>query len=501
MRNASRRQFCLLSGLAPAILSAQAPSEDPALLSLVAASTRLRSRSLTSVQLLEACLARVDVYQPKLNAFITVTKELARAQAKQMDEELRAGRIRGPLHGIPIALKDNIDTKGMRTTAASAAFDDRRPDEDAEVWRRLRDAGAVLVGKTNLHEFAAGGTNATSYFGPVRNPWALDRHPGGSSGGSGAAVAASLCFGALGTDTGGSIRIPASYCGITGLKPTYGLVSIRGIIPLTLSLDHCGPMTRSAEDAALVLNVLAGYDRLDIASVQHDREDYFAAIRQPVKTLRIGVPREPFFDHLDADVAKAVEEALRVLAKVTAGTKDCTLPPTSGGYNLSGELTAWHEEHVKSGPGRYQIPLRRTMEAGSKTLAWQYIQNRWRLETLRRTIDDSFRDVDLVALPTRRRVPRSIDDTKKREQSDKPRNPELENTGQFNLYGIPAISIPCGFTEKGLPIGLMIAGPRFSEGRILALAHAYQQQTDFHKRRPPLAPDTPVPALAAEESE
>ncbi len=247
-------------------------SEDLSALSLAEASARIRARSVSPVQLTEACLARIQTYNPKLNAFITVLRNQALAQARELEAEQRSGKLRSPLHGIPIALKDNIDTAGIRTTAASAVFGDRIPDEDAQVTRRLKAAGAVIIGKTNLHEFAMGGTSATSYYGPVRNPWALDRNPGGSSGGSAAAVAADLCFGALGTDTGGSIRTPASFCSVVGFKPTYGLVSIRGIIPLTLSLDHCGPLVRTVEDAAILLNVLAGYDKLDIASVEHPKE-------------------------------------------------------------------------------------------------------------------------------------------------------------------------------------------------------------------------------------
>lgn len=422
----------------------------------------------------------------------------ALAQARELDEEQRAGRFRSPLHGIPIALKDNIDTAGIRTTAASAVFDDRIPEEDSEVTRRLKAAGAVLIGKTNLHEFAMGGTSATSYYGPVRNPWALDRNPGGSSGGSAAAVAAELCFGALGTDTGGSIRTPASFCATVGLKPTYGLVSIRGIIPLTFSLDHCGPLTRTVEDAAILLNSLAGYDRLDIASVEHPREDYVATMKQPVSGLRLGVPRAPFFDLLDADVAKSVEDAIGVLAKIAKSTKDVALP-AAGNLGLAGESYAYHEEFFARGGARYQIPTRRALQNGANLKAADYIRARWKLDLIRRTIDDAFADVDLVVLPTRRRTPRTIDAAIKREESDKLRNPELENTGQFNVYGIPAISVPCGFASGGLPIGLMIAGPRFSEGRVLALANAYERATEWHKRKPPLRPDTPVPALAPTE--
>src|SRR5262249_19278238 len=402
--------------------------------------------------------ARIDVYNSKVNAFITVTPDAALAQAKALDAERRAGRVRGPLHGIPIALKDNIDTAGVRTTAASAVFDDRVPSEDAEVTRRLSAAGAIVVGKTNLHEFAFGGTSATSYYGPVRNPWALERNPGGSSGGSAAAVATDLCFGALGTDTGGSIRTPSSYCSVVGLKPTYGLVSIRGIIPLTLSLDHCGPITRSVADAAMMLNALAGYDRLDIASVEHPAEDYVAAMKQPVNGFRVGVARVPFFDLLDADVAKAVDEALRTVGRLAKSIADVTLPSTRD-IGVGAETFAYHEETFSRMAGRYLIPTRRSLQNGGNAKAGEYIRAHWRLELMRRTIDDAFRNVDVVVLPTRRRTPRTVDASIKREETDVPRNPELENTGAFNVYGIPAISLPCGFTSAGMPVGLMIAGP------------------------------------------
>lgn len=492
MHNLSRRSFAF-TVIGAFAVRGQTP-QDLSDVTLAQASALIRSRAVTPTQLTEACLARIQTYNPKLNAFITVLREPALAQARDLDAEQRAGKLRGPLHGIPIALKDNIDTAGIRTTAASAVFDDRVPSEDAEVARRLKSAGAVLTGKTNLHEFAMGGTSATSYYGPVRNPWALDRNPGGSSGGSAAAVAADLCFGALGTDTGGSIRTPASFCGIVGLKPTYGLVSIRGIIPLTLSLDHCGPLTRTVEDAALLLNALAGYDQLDIASVQHPKEDYVAAMQQPIAGLRLGVPRAPFFDLLDSDVAKAVEDAIGLLSKLTRGAKDVSLPSVRD-IVLLGESYAYHEDLYARGSGRYQIPTRRALQNGGNLKAADYIRSRWKLELLRRTIDDAFTGFDLVVLPTRRRTPRTIAAAIKREESDKPMNPELENTGQFNVYGIPAISVPCGLTSSGLPVGLMIAGPRFSEARVLALANAYERATDWHTRKPPLKPDTPVPAL------
>jgi len=492
----SRRTFFLSS--AAAIAAAQTGAEDLFALTLAEASRRVRNGSVTSVALTEACLARIDTYNPLINAFITVLREQSLTQARQLDAEAKAGKFRSPLHGIPLALKDNIDTAGIRTTAASAVFDDRVPTEDAEVARKLKAAGAVTVGKANLHEFAFGGTSATSYFGPVRNPWSLARNPGGSSGGSAAAVATDCCFGALGTDTGGSIRTPASYCSVVGLKPTYGLVSIRGIIPLTYSLDHCGPLARTVEDTALILNQLTGYDRLDIASAEHAREDYVALSKQPVNSLRIGVLRAPFFDLLDPDVAKTVEAAISQIGKLTKSMHDAALPSTRG-INLQGETYAYHEEYVTHGSTRYMLPTRRALQSSANAKAADYVRGRWKMELLRRTVDDAFTDFDLVVLPTRRHTPRTINASIKREETDKPRNPELENTGQFNIYGIPAVSVPCGFNHEGLPIGLMIAGPRFSEGKVLALARAYEQSTDWHTKRPPLTPSTPVPPLAETE--
>ena len=489
----SRRAFT--ASLAGAAALFAQDTDEWTSLTLTEASARIRSRAVTPSQLVTACLKRIEVYNPKLNAFISVLREQALAEAKQLDAEQKAGRLRSSLHGIPIALKDNIDTAGIRTTAGSAVFDDRVPTEDAEVARRLKAAGAISIGKANLHEFAMGGTSSTSYFGPVRNPWALDRATGGSSGGSAAAVATDLCFGALGTDTGGSIRTPASYCGVVGLKPTYGLVPIRGIVPLTVSLDHCGPIARTAEDAALLLNHIAGYDKLDIVSVEHSKEDYVTGMKQPVSHLRLGIPRAPFFDWCDADIAKAVEEAIKLLCSLTKGAKDVTLPPVSE-IHLAGETYAYHEEYITKEANRYMLPTRRALQNGGNAKVGEYVRSKWKLEALRRTIDDSFSTFDLVVLPTRRHPPRTIDAALKREENEKPRNPELENTQAFDYYGIPAISIPCGFTSGGLPIGLMIAGPRFAESKVLALARAYQQATDWHKRQPPIRPDTVVPKLA-----
>jgi len=387
----NRRGF-LAAGIGAAARVAFGESSDLAGLTIRQASDLLRGKSVSPVDLTRACLARIEKYQPVLNAFITVTGDGALADARRKEAELQHGKPRSPLHGIPIALKDNIDTAGVRTTAASGVFKDRVPTEDAEVVRRLKNAGAIFLGKLNLHEFAYGGTSAVTYFGPVHNPWNPALTPGGSSGGPGAAVAADLCFGSLGTDTAGSIRIPASYCSIAGFKPTYGRSSIRGIIPLSWSLDHVGPMCKTVEDAALMLNVIAGYDQQDPTTVDAPVPDYMRALRTPTAKLRLGVPRKPFFDNLHPDVAKAM---------------------------------------------------------------------------------------DLLVLPTMADPPFRIEEGVNR-------NVSARNTSPFDAFGIPTISIPCGFTRDGLPIGMQIAGAPWAESTVLALAHAYEQATEWHKSRPKL---------------
>lgn len=467
-------------------------------LSITEAAARLRSGAATSRQLTEACLARIAVYDAKLDAFITVMKEQALAQADQLDAEQKAGKLRGPLHGIPLALKDNIDTAGTRTTAASALWEDRVPKADAAVTTKLKQAGAVIIGKTNLHEFAMGAGEA-SFWGAARNPWNLSLNTGGSSSGSGAAVAADLCYGALGTDTAGSIRHPAAYCGLVGLKPTFGLVPIRGIAPLTLCLDHCGPMTRTVEDNALMLNALVGYDRRDITSVEHRREDYVAALKQPVAGLRLGAP-QGFREGTHPEILRVCEIAIRLLAKLTSGIKDVSLPPTGdlsiAALGYAGETWAWHEETFKQSSAKYQLASRQRLGIAAKAepTAPDYIRAKWKLDLLRRTIDDSFTDFDLVVLPTMRKMQPVLNDMFARIRDPKAANPSaLSNCSVFNATGLPAISIPCGFSSDGLPIGLMIAGPRFSEGKILALAQAYERETNWSRRKPSLTPDTLVP--------
>jgi aspartyl-tRNA(Asn)/glutamyl-tRNA(Gln) amidotransferase subunit A len=498
-----RRAFTQLAATSVIACAAGLRAEDPAtgdsslaLLTLAEASARIRRREITSLALTEACLARIAIYDPKLDAFITVAADQAREQARALDSELKSGKYRGPLHGIPIALKDNIDTANLRTTGGSALFAANVPTADAPVASRLREAGAVILGKTNLHEFAMG-SGETSYWGPSRNPWALDRNTGGSSSGSGAALSACLCYGALGTDTAGSVRYPANFCSVVGLKVTYGLVPIRGIMPLTLSLDTCGPMARNVEDTAMLLNHMTGYDKLDITSVHHDSEDYVAASRQPVAAMRVGMPAG-CFDRLDPEVRAAVMTAIDVVAKLVREVKPVSLPPLGEAAFIGpfAETYAWHKPNFDTQPGKYMLQNRRTMEANEKLDAATYIRARWQLETLRRTIDDAYSGFDLIVLPTMNLLPPRLQDMLENDAHPVPRDPvSYGNAILFNAYGTPAISVPCGFSASGLPIGMSISGPHFSEGKILALARAYEAATDWHNRRPPIQPETPKPVL------
>lgn len=375
-----RRSFLIAATTAAAALDlkpALAESEDLATLTLKQASDLVRRKAASPVDLAEACLKRIQRYNPPLNAFITVASDQALATARATEAEQRQGKWRGPLHGIPIALKDNIDTAGIRTTAASGVFKNRVPSEDAEVVRRLKNAGAVILGKLNLHEFAYGGTSDVSYFGAVHNPWALDHISGGSSGGSAAATAADLCFGSLGTDTGGSVRIPSSYCGVVGFKPTYGRVSLRGVIPLSWTLDHVGPICKTVEDAALMLAAIAGYDQLDPASLDVPVPDYTRAFQMDTSKLRLGFPRSPFYENLDPEVAKAMETAIAVLSKLTKGVSDTTLPPTFGMMlTITGaEAYVYHAKMIVESPEKYQpITRDRIIQLGAGMKASIYAE-------------------------------------------------------------------------------------------------------------------------------
>jgi aspartyl-tRNA(Asn)/glutamyl-tRNA(Gln) amidotransferase subunit A len=399
------------------------------------------------------------------------------------------------LHGIPVALKDNIDTGGIQTTAASGVFKDRVPAEDAEVVVRLKKAGAVLLGKLNLHEFALGGTSAVSRFGPVHNPWSLDRHPGGSSGGSGAAIAADLCMAALGTDTGGSIRIPASHCGIVGLKPTYGRVSNRGVIPMAWTLDHVGPMCKTVEDAAIVLGIIAGYDDLDPSMVNLPVADYARAVRTPASKLRLGVPKTGFFENLHPDVSRAMDVARGVLGQLTTGIREVDVPAAGSIADVwNPEIYAYHMPWITTSPELYQDATRRLIQQAADTESAVYAQARHHVDVVRRNIRKVFSEVDLLITPTQRTPAGLIVPLQGGANAGRGAAPAaggggggaLNNTAAFNIYGLPTISIPCGFTTDGLPIGLQISGAPFAESTVIALAQAFEQATEWHKRRPRL---------------
>jgi aspartyl-tRNA(Asn)/glutamyl-tRNA(Gln) amidotransferase subunit A len=486
----TRRAF--IGGLSGAVLLAAARvysrASDLTEFTIRDASALIRTRMISPVELARAYLARIERLEPRVNSYITVTSDRALEQAQQLETELDAGHWRGPLHGIPIALKDNMDTAGIRTTAASALFADRVPTHDAEVVRRLTEAGAVLLGKLNMHEFAYGGTSSISHFGPVHNPWSLEHIPGGSSGGSAAAVAARLCCAALGTDTLASIRLPAAYCGIVGLKATHGLASIRGIIPVAESLDHVGPMTRTVADSAHVLQAIAGFDALDPVSIRADLPDYASALHRTTAQLRIGIARSPYFEGLDSDVATAASAALEVLDGLTAGARDVELPRMPDFPVLLAEAYAYHERYL-SDPANHRLYDRVTLErllAAGEFSAARYIEARRELEIARHAIVETFSDVDLIVAPTTPGLPEKIRDAQNPAEAS---GAELSvrNTFAFNIYGIPTISVPCGFSRTGLPIGLQISGPPLGEVSVLALAHAYEQATEWHNRQPEVA--------------
>ena len=462
------------------------PSDDLAWLSLQEAGDLVRLRNVSPVDLTRACLARIERLNPRLNAFITVTSSPALAEARAAEADIQKGNWRGPLHGIPVALKDLIDTAGVRTTAGSAVFADRVPKEDAEVVRRLKAAGAVVLGKLNMHEFAYGDSSAPSHYGPVRNPWDTARVPGGSSGGSAAAVAAGLCYMALGSDTGGSIRQPAAYCGIAGLKPTYGLVSTRGVVPLSWSLDHIGPMCRTVADVALSLLPIAGYDALDANSLAATPSDYAGVLRKGASRLRLGIPRAVFYEGLDPEIEQAVNEALRVVRGLTDSTRDVLLPPYKTLPIVGAEAYAFHAPYFTKTPERYQPMTRRRLEAGARVTAAAYIEGRRELDRLRRAVSAVFATVDVLVTPTTPTLPVTIEDALKDPGTPPPGGvaPSLRNTQPFDIFGLPCISVPCGFSRGGLPIGLSISGPHLGEGDVLALAHAYEQATEWHQRRP-----------------
>jgi aspartyl-tRNA(Asn)/glutamyl-tRNA(Gln) amidotransferase subunit A len=464
--------------------TARPPSQGTAWLSLTEAAQLVRAKKISPVELTEECLRRIERLNAKLNAFITVTAESALQQAREAEAEIQKGNWRGQLHGIPIALKDLFDTAGVRTTAASAVFKDRIPDEDAEVVRRLKRAGAVLLGKLNMHEFAFGGSSVISSYGPVHNPWSPDYMTGGSSGGSAAAVAAGLCYGALGSDTGGSVRQPSAYCGIVGLKPTYGRVSTRGVVPLSRFLDHVGPMTRTVADAAAMLQVVAGYDPADSSSADLAVPDYSAALATK-SHLRVGVPRAHFYESLNPEVENAMNTALSDIRQMAASVREIDFTANSDTTVLRAEAFAFHEANVKKNPELYHPETLRRIRGGADISAAAYIQARRQLEDIRRSARATFVDVDVLITPTTPVPPFTIAELLADMDNLRPREVlVLRNTRPFNNLGLPTVSLPCGFTRTGLPIGMQITAAPWAEEKVLQLARAYEQQTKWHLQRP-----------------
>jgi len=469
--------------------AARSPGRIEVLASILEISRKIRKREISPVELTRDCLARIEKLNPALNAFITVTGESALPQAKNAEAEIQRGEWRGPLHGIPIAVKDLIDTAGVRTTAASGVFQERVPPEDAYIVERLRNAGAILLGKQNLHEFAYGGSSVISYFGEVKNAWNAKYIAGGSSGGSASAVAAGLGYGAIGTDTAGSVREPAALCGVVGLKPTYGRISTRGVIPLSWSLDHVGPITRTVADAAVILRAIAGYDARDPNSADVTVDDYVATLDGGRTKIRIGVPRGFFYQDLDPEVASAVEQALRVLKTHCDGEmRGIDLPVPTDRTLQSAESYAYHAEFVARCPGLYQPETLRRIRTGEGIAADDIEARRRELKQFRGEIRRIFDEVDVLVTPTTPIPAPSLAELRQNPDLLRPKEIMLlRNTRPFNVWGLPAISLPCGFTTSGLPIGLQIAGTHWAESVVLQIAYRYEQATHWHTREPDLA--------------
>jgi aspartyl-tRNA(Asn)/glutamyl-tRNA(Gln) amidotransferase subunit A len=462
-------------------------SNELCYLTIAEASAGLRRKDYSPVDLTEACLKRIEALDGKLHSFITITAERARAQARQAEQEFASRKERGPLHGIPIALKDLYMTKGLRTTCHSAVLENWVPDYDATTVLKLEEAGTILLGKLGMHEFAFGGPSVDAPFPAVRNPWNPAHIPGGSSSGSGAALAAGFCYGALGSDTGGSIRTPSAHCGIVGIKPTYGRVSRYGVVPLSWSLDHAGPMARSVEDCALLLQAIAGYDTKDAASANVPVPDFQADLRRGIKGLRVGVPRAGWFDEnlgVDGQTETVFNQALQALKNLGATIIDIDGKPFSTARLanqtiLVCEAYAYHEKTYQETPMKFGSTVKRRMLEGAFLSAADYLTAQRARSVLNEQIRANFNRVDVFAVPTAPRPPETFEGMDPNEQNLRP-----SFTHPFNLTGLPAVSVPCGFTPDNLPVGLQIAARPFEESAALRVAYSYEHATPWHERRP-----------------
>ena len=445
-------------------------------LTLEDAAALVRDRRVSPSELTEACLARIEAAEPQLNAFVTVTRDLARAQAREATAEIKSGRYRGPLHGIPVAVKDLFATQGIRTTAGSRILADWIPDEDATVVRKLREAGAVLLGKLGMHEFAYGVSSVNPHFGDVHNPWDATKIPGGSSGGSAVAVTAGEAYATLGSDTGGSIRIPASLCGCVGLKPTFGRASLFGAIPLAWSLDHPGPLARTVRDVAIATAAIAGFDPRDPISAERPVPDFLAGIDRGARGLRVGVPTDHVWDQCDPAIAGSVRGAIDALARAGAEIVEIRWPraaeyAAASSAVLGVEARAYHEGSFPGRSADYGPLIRARLAAQGDVDAETYARSmRLLLEARAGAADRDLEGVDVLAMPTVPSRAWTIEEAK-----NIPRPSEWTRiTRIFDLTGQPAISVPCGIDPDGIPIGLQFAARMWDEAAALRAARAYE---------------------------
>ena len=451
------------------------------------------SKEVSPVEIIDAHLERIDATEGVLNSFITLLPEQAREAARRAEAQVQRGNYLGPLHGIPVGLKDLFNTAGVRTTSGSRIFDTFVPEQDCTVAARFQQAGAILLGKLNMHQFAYGPTGENPDYGHMHNPWDPELVSGGSSGGSGSATAAGQCTITMGSDTGGSVRIPAALCGIVGLKPTYGRVSRHGLTPLSWSLDHPGPMVRTVEDAALTMNAIAGYDPGDVASAREDVPDYTESLTGDVRGLRIGVPTEYFEAPLDPEVAKVVRDALEVLEGLGASVTPVSFPMFELSQAISGailmsEAAAYHRDLLaKEGHNLYP-PVRLRLEGGLFVSAADYLKAQQGRAIFDREVRKLLEQVDLLAGPTEPVTAPTLlaPEVQAGEITVDTTAALTQYTRPYNITGSPAISVPCGFSASGLPIGLQLAGRAFDESTVLRAAHAYEQATQWRNRRPPI---------------
>ena len=463
---------------------------DLCYLTISEAAELLRRRELSPVELTRAHLDRIDAVDGRLDSYVTVLRDEAMGAARAAEREIANGGYRGPMHGVPIALKDLYATAGVRTTANSRVMADWAPSEDSTAGRKLTEAGAVLLGKLCMNEFALGGPDPTSLFPTARNPWNPDHYPGGSSSGSGSAVAAGLAMGALGSDTGGSIRGPAAFCGITGLKPTYGRVSRYGVVPLSWTLDHCGPMTRTVEDAALMLQAIAGPDPKDPTASAEPVPDYASALRPDLSGLTVAVPRDYFFDDqpdLDPEVAGLVEDGIGVLRRLGAQVRDVSVPSLfysrgASSVIMMGEAYAYHERNLKERRHDFGNAVRQRFLLGALFTTADYVQAQRVRAVLREEFDAVLRQADVIVTPSFPYTAPRLDG-----YDGATAGSGFRYLGPFNLSGLPAMSVPVGRTAStGLPAAMQIAGRAFDESTVIAVGHAFQQETSWHQERPPL---------------